>query len=76
MARKVVSKLEKDMDDFINDYLSGMFRDFVTAGDDGVVEEDDIFELYCDIGNCFDIFCEKLHAEICKDEKLLENKNE
>jgi hypothetical protein len=58
-----LGELETDMNDFINDYLCGVFDNSIQADEDGNIEEEDIFALYCKVGKCFDIFCDKLNTE-------------
>ena len=63
MAKKISEILEEDMDGFISSYLSGSLDNFVTKDDTGNAHESDIFDLYCNLGKVFDIFCEKLEEQ-------------
>ena len=54
-----MSRLEENMDNFIKSYVDGSIS---VLGDNANIDNDDIFELYCQMSDCFDIFCEKLKA--------------
>ena len=59
MAKEIGKILVEDMDSFISSYLDGSLDSFVAKD----AHESDVFDMYCNLGKIFDIFCKKLQEQ-------------